>query len=206
MWTNNIGAVKNSGMILSGISDHFPIFVNQYLTNEILDTHVTYKVRIRNRTCYDKFRALLSEENWDGICNQINADVMFHSFNTTLVSIYNDSFPYFTRKTKPLDILKPYIIADLRESIKVKHRLGKKFKRQPITYGDQYRTLRNRVAKLTGKAKMKYFSDKMFQANSRPKLIWNVLNDALGRKSKSTDAEHLSYEDGNSEIISGNKI
>ena len=33
VWTNNIGAVKNSDVILSGISGHFPMFVNQYLTN-----------------------------------------------------------------------------------------------------------------------------------------------------------------------------
>ena len=117
VWRNNIGAIKNISVILSGISDHLPIFVNQCLTKEILDTHV-----IRNRACYDNFRALLSEENWDGFCNQIDADVMFDSFNTTFVSIYKDSFPYVTRKTKPLDLLKPYINADLREFIKEKHR------------------------------------------------------------------------------------
>ena len=101
----------------------------------------------------------------------MNADVMFDSFNTTLVSTYNDSFPYVTRKTKPLDTLKHYINAGVRELIKEKHRLEKKFKRHPITYGDQYRILRNRVATLTAKALRKYFSDKMVQANSRPKLI-----------------------------------
>ena len=29
VWTNNIGTLKNSGMILSGFSDHYTIFVNQ---------------------------------------------------------------------------------------------------------------------------------------------------------------------------------
>ena len=67
VWTNNMGAVKNSGMILSGISDHFPIFVNHDLTNVILDTQVTYKVRFRNRACDEKFRTLISEVNWDEI-------------------------------------------------------------------------------------------------------------------------------------------
>ena len=122
---NNIGAVKNSGVILSGISDHFPIFFNQYLKKKTLDTHVNYKVRIRDRACYDSFRSLLSEVNWDGICNQINAKVMFDSFNTTLFSIYNGSFPYVIRKTKPLDTLKPYFNADLRELIEDKDRLEK---------------------------------------------------------------------------------
>ena len=95
VWTNNIDAVKNSGVILSRISGHYPIFVNQYITNELLHTHVTYKVQIRNRACYDKFRALLSEENWDGIFNKINADVMFDSFNTTSVSMSQDKLSPF---------------------------------------------------------------------------------------------------------------
>ena len=110
--TNNIGAVKISGVILSGLSNHFPIFFSQYLTNELIDTNVTYKVRSRNRACYDKFRALLTKVNWDGICNQMNANEMFDSFNSTLVSVYIDSVPYVTRKTKPLDILKRYINAE----------------------------------------------------------------------------------------------
>ena len=76
---------------------------------------------------------LLSEVNWDGICNQMNVDEVFDSFNNTLVSMYNDSFPYLTRKTKNLDILTPYINAELRELIKKKHRLERKFKRHPIT-------------------------------------------------------------------------
>ena len=118
MWTINIAAGKNSGVILSGISDPFPIFVNQNLINELLDTYVTYKVRIWTRAYCDELRILLSEVNWNGICNQKNADIMFDSFNTTLVSVYNDSFPYATRKTKPLDILKPYINANLRLLIK----------------------------------------------------------------------------------------
>ena len=49
--TNKIVAVKNNGVILSRISDHFPIFFNQDLTNELSDTHVTYRVRVTNRAC-----------------------------------------------------------------------------------------------------------------------------------------------------------
>ena len=45
----------------------------------------------------------------------------------------------------------------------------------------------------------------MVQAKSHPKLIRKVLNDALGRKSKSTDVKQLIDESSNSEIISSNK-
>ena len=45
----------------------------------------------------------------------------------------------------------------------------------------------------------------MVQANSRPKVIWRVLHDTLGRKRKSTDIKQLIDEDSNSEIIFENK-
>ena len=99
--------------------------------------------------------------------------------------------------------MKPYINADLRELFVEKHRL-KKIKRHHITYGNQCRILRNRVAKLTAKTKKKCFSDEMLQANFRPQLIWKLLNGALGRKSKSTDVKQLIDVDSNSEFISGN--
>ena len=52
-------------------------------------------------------------------------------------------------------------------------------------------------------AKRKCFSDKMVLANSRPKLIWEILNDVLGRKSRSSDVKQCIGENSNSEIISG---
>ena len=112
-------------MILSGISDNFLIFVKQYLTNKLLDTHVAYKARTRSRACYEKLRALLSEVNWDEIYHQMIADKMFGSFNSNLASIYNDSLSYVTRRTRPLDIFKPCTNAELRELIKEKRSLAK---------------------------------------------------------------------------------
>ena len=82
-----------------------------------------YELWIQYATTYS---VQWSEVNWDENCNQMNAHATFDSFDTTVVSICNDSFPYITRKTKPLDILKPFINADLRELFKEKHRLEKK--------------------------------------------------------------------------------
>ena len=84
--------------------------------------------------------------------------------------MYNNSFPYVIRKIKTLDILKPYMNAELREQPKEEERLEKKFKRHPITHRYQYRNIRTRVAKLTSRAKIKYFSDKIFEMNSRAKI------------------------------------
>ena len=62
----------------------------------------------------------------------MNADVMFDSFNTILVSIYNYLFPNDARKTKSQDILKRYINADLRELFQDKHRVEKNSNARPL--------------------------------------------------------------------------
>ena len=59
-------------------------------------------------------------------CNQKNAGEIFHSYNSILSNIFNETFPDVSRKSKPLDILKPYINAELRELIKEKHRIEQK--------------------------------------------------------------------------------
>ena len=73
----------------------------------------------------------------EGICNQMNADEMFDLFYSTLDSIYNDSFPCITRKTKPMYTLKAYINAELRELFKQKHGLEKKSNIIPL-YTETY--------------------------------------------------------------------
>ena len=55
------------------------------------------------------------------------------------------------------------------------------------------------------KTKMNNFSDKMVQEISHPKLIWKVLNDTLGRESKTTEIKQLINKIINSELISCNK-
>ena len=61
---------------------------------------------------------------------------MFDSIASILVCICNDTFPYVTRKIKPLDILKLHITSELRDLIQEKHRLEKNVKRHPIIYGN----------------------------------------------------------------------
>ena len=39
LWTDNIDAVKNISVYLSDFSEHFPIFVNQNVTDDLLDTY-----------------------------------------------------------------------------------------------------------------------------------------------------------------------
>ena len=132
MWTNNISAPKNSGDILSRISDNYPIFVKQYLIFKLLDACVAYKVRIKKISCYDKLRALLYEVNWDGVSSQMNP-VKCSTHLIALQLMYTMiHFHMSQEKLSPLNTLKTYNNAELREPIKGKHRLEKNSNVRPL--------------------------------------------------------------------------
>ena len=81
-------------------------------------------------------------------------------------------------KTKHLHIFKPYTKAESRKLIKFKHHVEKNSNAILLHTETNiwlYDNVRNSVTKLTAKANLKHFSDKMVQANSRPKLIWKFL-------------------------------
>ena len=59
-------------------------------------------------------------------------------------------FPDVTRKTKPLDKLKPYINAELRKLIKDKYLPEQNIKRHHITYEDRYKKFTKNSNEING--------------------------------------------------------
>ena len=125
IWTNNINAIKTSGVILSTITDHFPVFVSVNLNVVVPVYQSTYMVRKKNRACYEYFENRISNTDWDEISDVVGVEAMYNAFYEQLVRIYNEAFPLIMRQTKPIDLQKPYIDAQLRERIREKRKLEK---------------------------------------------------------------------------------
>ena len=68
--------------------------------------------------------------------------------------------------------------------IKQKDKLQKKYAQYPLTYGNEYRQLRNRVTNLIRKTKAKYFKDKLNDSSGNSKKTWNVINDIIRPKTR----------------------
>lgn len=138
-----------------------------------------------------KFNNLVSSTDWNSICNSSDVEEVYEAFSSRLIELYDNSFPLVHRVTKPIDLRKPFINNDLRELIKAKHKLEKKFRRHPVTYKSEYHTLRNRVNRLVSKAKQTYFANRSAECKGDSKKTWNLVNDALGRKRNPIKVEHL---------------
>ena len=50
----------------------------------------------------------------------------------------------------------PYINNELKELIKTKNKLKKKYAKHPLTYGQAYKSIRNKVTSILRKSKFEY--------------------------------------------------
>ena len=83
-----------------------------------------------------------------------------------------------------MDVKKPYISSEIKQLIKEKHKMQRLCNRFPLTYGERYKSLRNRVNSVIKTAKSRYYKEQ-FDSNKGDSLqSWKVINDALGRNSK----------------------
>ena len=185
IWTNDTGAEITSALLLTDISDHFPIICcrKSQISEVNKKCTVTYESRLRGRQCDEKFRNYLLNHNWNPILDLNSAEGIYDKFCFTLWNFYDLSYPNVT-KTKPkIDCDKPYITAELKSLIKEKHKIQRKFYKFPITYGSQYKSIKNKVARLTSRAKKEYFQNRFDENLGNPRSYWADINELCGRKS-----------------------
>ena len=80
----------------------------------------------------------------------------YATFASVLQSLYNEHCPLKTVRIKRLDAENPYISTDLKKLIKEKHKVQKLYNKFPVTYGERYRQIRNRVNSAVSRAKSAY--------------------------------------------------
>ena len=181
IWTNIIeDAVIESKIIFSDVSDHFPVVLNLPMTSGC-NTYKTISYR-RSGEIYDNdFKNHLENCNFDNLMEMNNVDEAFERFSEIVYNIYDESYPQVVKNIRVIDSKKPWLTSGLKQSIKNKNRLYKKFLKRPITYGEEYRRYRNIVTRTIKASKNKYYRDKFDQYKGDSKKTWKQLNKVLGK-------------------------
>ena len=73
-----------------------------------------------------------------------NVADIFSSFNDIVVKAYDVAFPVVERRRKIKDLEKSYIDYEIKQLIRDKHTLQKKYYRYPITYNNECKTIKNK--------------------------------------------------------------
>lgn len=194
VWINNIDNVVNSGVILSTISDHFPIYSNICLNTspDLNDEYIYYTKRVRTPTAILSLNNAISSMDWSSFLNVGDVNLLYDGFVDRIDFLYNKFCPNVTRKVKSSFVGKSYIDDVLKDEIEEKHRLQRLFCKWPISYRDSYTEQRNKVNSLVRSAKKRHFQEKLVAVEGDSHKSWDILNSLLGRsRPKSASREFL---------------
>ena len=183
IFTNNY-ANQTSGILLSDVSDHLPIFVSTnvsvYHKN---DNPTSVESRDLSKQNIDVFKNKLSLVNWDDLCDNNDANVSYNMFIDKFNKLYDECIPKKVvkkRHAKNRCPKAPWITCSLLNCIRRKNRLHKKSMQKPTEANvSKYKNYRNRLNSLLRRAKQNYFSTQLDKEKRNMKNTWKILNSIL---------------------------
>ncbi len=195
IWSNDLNNQIN-GIIRSGISDHFPVF-SCFSTTSRPPTEgkvVTKTYRVYNDESIGRYREELAATDWTNLYAHHDANECFDKLHNQLTSLHDKHFPLRNKHIKEQHSSNPYITNEIKSLIRQRNKLQRKFYKKTITYGDAFRSLRNRISQMIRTAKANYFKSKLTEASGNCKRTWAVINTILGRKAKSSHSITATHE------------
>jgi hypothetical protein len=131
IFVNNINVEYFSGIIISDLSDHLPVF---YISSEkcaenTAERNVTKYYRDINPVTLSNFDSKLIKTHWEDVIHIIDdADVAYNEFSDYFQTLYNDSFPHVSKKFRMIrNTSKPWLSHAVLNSICRKDALYRNF-------------------------------------------------------------------------------
>ena len=141
-------------------------------------------VRIYSKQNKNTFQKLLGDVNWDTELEHKNVNEAMMTFNQKITVAYNKSFP-FKRLSRKRAEDKPWITTGLKESIKQKHLLYKKFIFDSSEENKvAYKIFKNKLRTVIRKAEAEYYKNVLNSKTQSMKEMWKDLDNLLNTKKK----------------------
>ena len=183
IFTNSL-ARQTAGIIMTDISDHFPIFITTNLRvydrkNSQCDQQY---VRHYSESNIRDLKAELSTVEWDNVCSSADPNTSYNSFTGKLNDLLNKCMPLkkVTPRSSKRKPKSPWISNGLLKSIRRKNLLYKKSIKKPTGDNiDKYKKFRNKLNSLLRFAKQSYYCDMLDKERNNIKNTWKVLNSII---------------------------
>ena len=173
-----------NGIILSDISDHFPIFCI-HITTCVIRTDAEFKQQREYKT---KNIADFSEKmrltNWQTVLNTIEPQLAYSSFQNIFMQCYESCFP-IKRMKSVYKSRKPWLSNGLIKSIKTKNQLYVKYLRRPtLTNHSLYKQFRNKLNILMRKVEREYYDKELLIHKNNLRKSWEIIKEVIKKKKK----------------------
>jgi Reverse transcriptase (RNA-dependent DNA polymerase)/Endonuclease/Exonuclease/phosphatase family len=178
--TNNCPSSADSVILLTKISDHFPVI---HFKRTCKTTIQPKKIEFRDFSQDNlmQFGDSLRSINWDFVSNSYNTQEAYNYFSDTFLNLYNIFFPVKVVKfNRNKHCIEPWMSRGLLTSRKEKIRLLKLSVKNPnVVNIDKFKLYRNLYNKLIKAAKKMYYEKQFIKHQSNLKKTWSLIHEAI---------------------------
>ena len=182
IFINSVITTKfKTGIIKSGISDHFLIFFVADYNIHIKETKEYFIFRRDlSDNSVEKFKYKLRTVSWDSITNSSDTKKAYDNFIEIFSSLYDECFPKKKIK-KPQKYNNPWITKGIKKLSKRKQKLDEKFLRNKNEKNEKlYKSYKSLFESVKRKSKRIYYSSKILEFKNNAKKTWGVMKELIG--------------------------
>ena len=201
IWVNQL-QYNNSGILLSDLTDHCPIFIHlPYISSNNNSIKITF--RVHEQENIDKFLQKLSSINWNFEEEVQCVDRLTTNFISKLNETYQKCFPLKTKQIGAKRLQKPWLTSGILKSIKTKSNYYKLFKLGLISkqVNNQYR---NKLTTIIRRSKELYYRNAFQNCRYSIKETWRLIKNITSQTNNHKTIDKIMVNDA--EITSDNEI
>ena len=189
IYTNFHDNAALSGILVTDISDHFPIFHISQLSDKNRENEEDKPQTYRkiSKENLESLAADLASTDWSKICESCDVESSYNLFHEIFIDLYNKHLPIQSRKhVKRQRSKKPWVSAELLKLIEKKNFCYKNYINSPHERHkfEKYKKLRNDVTAKLRRAKRHYYFQKFDVIKNNSKDTWKLINTVLGKQKK----------------------
>ena len=205
IYTNKKDKISQSGVIETGISDHFITYCTRKITRDHIGKHNPVKIRSMKHYSKDTLIDKLKSMQWSTVLECLDVVEAWSIFKTMFTQAMDDVAP--EKEVRLKCRTEPWMNNEIleliyeRDAILTKSNSNKK----DNDLRKLYNTLRNKVTKMIRKTKADHFQNKVEEHKDKPSPLWKQLQ-TIGYSNKSKEKSRIVLEIDNEKCHDNKKI
>ena len=195
IFTNQIDDLpKLSGSFLTDITDHFPVFLILSSASAPAQSTPRKYFRLINTINTERFTRRCAETDWTCVLQSTDCNTAYSLFHNELKALYDQCFPLKPQRSQYIN-RKSWLSLDLKNQIKHKNKLYRKFLRNPSEYNKiTHKRMRNTLNRILRKAERDHYAALLLEHRNNLKKSWSIINNVLGRKETNSAASMFTVD------------
>uniref|UniRef100_A0A8C6M161 Reverse transcriptase domain-containing protein n=1 Tax=Nothobranchius furzeri TaxID=105023 RepID=A0A8C6M161_NOTFU len=184
IFTNIMEEKVESGLLISDISDHLPVFASYdcHYKNETEGTNYMYK-RMKTEQRLNSLKNDLLEQDWNIVYEKNEVDQAYDTFLNIFKSQFDRNCPVIKNIQRNKYKEKPWMTKGLQNACNKKNTLYREFIKNRTTEAEQkYKRYKNKLINIVRSCKREYFIKKLEHNRNNIKGIWKVLNGVIRKE------------------------